>query len=601
MTNRVPSTARKIWFLLSPAERRSAQVLSALLVIGMALETLGIGLVIPAIALIVQPDTFDEFPVVRSAVNVLGEKTPRAVIVAAMIALTGVYLIKNLFLGFQAWYQARFAFSLQAGLSQRLFAAYLRQPYAFHLQNNSAELLRNVAGEVSIFTNNALIPGIVLFGETLVLFGLGFLLVSVEPLGAVMVMGVLGSAGIIFHRLTSSRVGRWGRIREQHEGLRFQHLQQGLSAVKDIKLLGREGEFLEQYRSHNMRSARAMQLFTTFQQLPRLWLELLAVVGLAILVVAMLAQGRDPQSVLPVFGVFAAAAFRLMPSANRILSSIQALRYGLPAIDKLYTQLRLNVPPPQDESTVRTPFSDCLRLDNVSFAYPDAADFVLRDVSLCIRRGESMGFVGASGAGKSTLVDILLGLLRPDSGHVLVDDADIQENLRNWQRQIGYVPQSIFLTDDTLRRNVAFGLADEQIDEGAVWRALRSAQLEEFVKALPQGLEATVGERGVRLSGGQCQRIGIARALYHDPAVLVLDEATSALDNATERSVMQAVSALHGTKTVIVVAHRLSTVEHCERVYRVHAGKLLEERGHTSNKARPDGSSVQAGVSGKSL
>jgi ABC-type multidrug transport system fused ATPase/permease subunit len=256
---------------------------------------------------------------------------------------------------------------------------------------------------------------------------------------------------------------------------------------------------------------------------------------------------------------------------------VQSLRYGLPVINVLHEELNLAIPKVAATRSPVTPFHEGLELSRVTYTYPGAAEPALKNVSLLIQRGESVGFVGASGAGKSTLVDILLGLLTPDTGEMLVDGKDIQLNLRNWQDQIGYVPQSIFLTDDTLRRNVAFGLANEQIDDVAVQRAIRAAQLEEFVTSLPDGQETFVGERGIRLSGGQRQRIGIARALYHDPAVLVLDEATSALDTATEAGVIQAVTALQGTKTVIVVAHRLSTVEHCNRLYRLHEGRLLEE------------------------
>ena len=290
----------------------------------------------------------------------------------------------------------------------------------------------------------------------------------------------------------------------------------------------------------------------------------------------MLVQGRALEAVLPTLGLFAAAAFRLMPSVSRVLSAVQSLRYGLPVIDILIEELKLATPEIAGTYSPATPFHAVLELRHVTYAYPGAAESALKDISLTIRHGESIGFIGTSGAGKSTLVDILLGLLTPDTGEVRMDGSDIQSNLRNWQNQIGYVPQSIFLTDDTLRRNVGFGLANEQIDDAAVQRAIQAAQLEEFVNSLPGGLDTLVGERGIRLSGGQRQRIGIARALYHDPAVLVLDEATSALDTATERDVMQAVRALQGSKTILIVAHRLSTMAHCNWLYRLEQGRVVE-------------------------
>lgn len=321
----------------------------------------------------------------------------------------------------------------------------------------------------------------------------------------------------------------------------------------------------------------------TLQQFPRLWLELLAVSGLTILVISMLAQDRALEAVLPTLGLFAACAFRLMPSINRVLGAVQSLRYGLPVIDVLHEELNLATPKVADTPSLSTTFHDVLELCRITYAYPGAVEPALKDISLAIQRGESVGFIGASGAGKSTLVDILLGLLTPDTGEIRVDGKDIQTNLRNWQDQIGYVSQSIFLTDDTLRRNVAFGLPNEEIDDVAVRHAIRAAQLEEFATSLPDGLQTFVGERGVRLSGGQRQRIGIARALYHDPPVLVLDEATSSLDAETERGVMQAITALQGTKTIIIVAHRLSTVDHCNRLYRLHEGRLVEDETPTAN------------------
>ena len=580
MTNQMlhnSTTIGKIWGLLMPAERRSAVVLLGLMFIGMVLETLGVGLVIPALALLTQRDIASHYPALQPALQALGNPTQQRLVVVGMLVLLGIYLIKALFLAVLVWQQARFAFDVQAQVSQRLFTVYLRQPYTFHLQRNSAQLIGNAITEVNLFTFNGILPGIMLLTESLVLFGLCCLLLVVEPLGALIVASVFVIASWGSHLLTWGHISRWGEARQHHEGLRIQHLQQGLGGVKDVKLLGREAEFLEQYRVHSVQSARAGQLQSTLQQLPRLWLELLAVSGLAILVFSMLAQGRALDAVLPTLGLFAAAAFRLIPSVNRALVAVQSLRFGLPVIDVLHRELKLATPEVVGDAGLITAFRTGLELSQVTYAYPGAAEPVIKTLSLVIKRGESIGFIGASGVGKSTLVDIILGLLTPESGTVKVDGIDVQTSLRGWQDQIGYVPQSIFLTDDTLRRNVAFGLPNEQIDEAAVWRAIHFAQLEQFVNDQPQGLDTLVGERGVRLSGGQRQRIGIARALYHDPPVLVLDEATSALDTATERGVMQAVMALQGSKTIVVVAHRLSTVEHCNRLYRLELGGLSEE------------------------
>ncbi|MGH8249562.1 MAG: ABC transporter ATP-binding protein [Steroidobacteraceae bacterium] len=570
------STVRRMWGLLTPAQHRRALSLLVLMLIGMGLEALGVGAVIPAIALLTQPGYVDRFPVLRSLVAALGNPKQEILVVGGMVTLVGIYLIKTMFLALLAWRQTHFAYAVQTELSHRLFALYLRQPYAFHLQRNSAQLIRNAISEVQHLTGHAMIPAMQLLTEALVLVGLCTLLFVVEPLGALMVVVVLGGSAWGFHRVTRRHILRWGKERIRHDGLRLQHLQQGLGGVKDVKLLGREGEFLGQYRRHNVASARASQLQKTFQQFPRLWLELLAVAGLAALVLAILAQGRALETVLPTMGLFAAAAFRTLPSVNRVLSSMQSLRYGLPVVDILHAELAIEFPaaPASDGNAIQLRRS--LQIDGVDYAYPGSRASALSGLSITVCCGESVGFVGPSGAGKSTLVDILLGLLKPDSGCVRVDGVDIESGMRSWQDQIGYVPQTIYLTDDSLRRNVAFGLPNDQIDDQAIARAIQAAQLDEFVRALPGGLETVVGERGIRLSGGQRQRIGIARALYHDPSVLVLDEATSSLDTTTEREVMESVQALKGSKTIIVVAHRLSTVERCHRLYRLVGGKIIQ-------------------------
>lgn len=574
------TTADKLWNLLTPTEHRRAILLLGLTIVGMILETLGVGLIVPVIAIITQPEYAARFPVLQRIFASFGyAQGVTTIVVVTMIGLAVIFTLKNLFLAFLTWYQTRFAFGIQARLSNSLFGIYMHQPYAFHLQRNSAQLLRNVTGEVDMLRGSALLPGMMLLSDSFVLVGLFALLLYVEPLGSLVVIGILGVVAWAAHMVTRRHVSRWGLFRQQLEGARIQHLQQGLGAAKDVKLLGREREFLKQFQTCTEQSARVGHLQFTLQQLPRMWLEVLAVCGLAALVIVMVTQGRALESVLPTLGLFAAAAFRVLPSANRVFASVQLLRYGLPVIDSLHRELRLAPPPPLvAHAGMVIPFRDRLEFDNVTFSYAGAHKAVLNGVSLCIRRGESVGFIGSSGAGKSTLVDILLGLLDPTGGELRMDGKNIDAQMRNWQDQIGYVPQSIYLTDDTLRRNIAFGLPNAAIDEAAVWRTVRAAQLDEFVQSLPQGLETVVGERGVRLSGGQRQRIGIARALYHDPAVLVLDEATSSLDIATERDVMEAVTALQGDKTVLIVAHRLSTLEHCDRLYRVQEGTVVEER-----------------------
>lgn len=570
------TTPKKLWQLLTSNQRRAAIVLFVLMLIGMVMETLGLGLVIPVLALMTQSDLASKYPSMVPWLNSIGNPSHKHLIIVGMLTLVGVYAFKALFLAFLAWRQAHFAYGLQANLSQRLFEGYLRQPYTFHLQRNSAQLIRNTISQVSSITS-VIQQGILLSTEVLVLLGISAMLLVVEPLGAILVVSALGLAAWGFNQLSRNRILRWGTALQFHEGLRIQHLQEGLGGAKDVKLLGRESDFLTQYQQHNTGSARVSQRQATLQALPRLWLELLAITGLASLVLVIIWQGKPLDTLLPTLGLFAAAAFRLMPSVNRVLGAVQNVRFSLPVIDTLHSELYLLGNTKDQLLGQPLPFKNTLVLDNINFQYPSTAAKALCSISLTVPKGSSIGFIGSSGAGKSTLVDIILGLLTPSSGRVLVDGLDIQTNLRGWQDQIGYVPQSIYLTDDTLRRNVAFGLPNGQIDETAVWCAIRAAQLEQFVNDLPLGLDTVVGERGIRLSGGQRQRIGIARALYHDPSVLVLDEATSSLDSATERGVMDAVRALKGGKTFIIVAHRLSTVEHCDHLFRLDRGIVVEK------------------------
>lgn len=572
------STYKNLTQLLTKRERRQGLVVFVLTVISMALEVMGIGLIVPVIALMTKPNLLDGFPKLQPLLSALGNPDQLHLVIGSMLLLIGFYLVKTLFMTYVVWKQNKFAYGVLADLSHRLFGYYLNQPWRFHLQRNSAQLIQNVTSEVSVFVNNALQPGMMLLTEGLVLLGIAILLFQVQPIGTLIIVVTVLSVSWLFHGVTRRRILNWGEARQYHEGMRTQHLQQGLGGAKDVKLLGREQTFLDEYNTHNALSVRVGQNQKTLMDIPRLWLELLAVIGLGVLMFVMIAKGKSLDTLAPTLGLFAAAAFRIMPSLNRILGAVQNLRYGLPVINSLRKEIQLvekTTKPTQSE--ILLPFKQDISLTNINYRYVNATKNALENINICIPHGTSVGFIGASGAGKSTLVDIILGLLTPDEGHVSVDGFDIQNNLRGWQKQIGYVPQTIFLTDDTLRRNVAFGLPEALIDDVAVQRAIKAAQLEGFIGSLPNGLDTLVGERGVRLSGGQRQRIGIARALYHDPAILVLDEATSSLDSLTEEGVMDAVNALQGDKTLLIVAHRLSTVERCDRLYKMEQGRVVEE------------------------
>jgi ABC-type multidrug transport system fused ATPase/permease subunit len=559
--------------LLTPRQRWHGVLLLIAMVFSALLEAASVGLVVPVVTLMMQGDVDQRYPLIY---ELLGGGTVRSadLVLSGIVLLVVVFLIKALFLGALAYRQASFAFGLQASVSERLFRGYLLQPYLFHLQRNSAQLIRNAINETNQFTFGAILPGMVLMTETLVLVGLVVLLIGFEPVGALSVMLLGGGVGAAFYRLTKNRIRSWGEDRQVHEGLRIQYLQEGLGGAKEVKLLGRESYFLERYALHNAASARTGELQTTLQSIPRLMLEFLAVFSLAAVVLVAQASGRTSAELVPVFGLFSVAAFRLIPLANRILVSVQSLRFSLPVLDILTRELDTCGAPVNQAEEKKLSFQDRLLIQDIFFSYPKATQPTLRGVDVTILKGQTVGVVGESGAGKSTLVNLILGLLAPSSGQFTVDGQAVQAHLRGWQKNIGYVPQHIYLTDDSLRRNIAFGENDDDINEAALIRAVQAARLNEFVGSLPEGLNSQVGEGGIRLSGGQRQRVGIARALYSAPQVLVLDEATSALDHDTEQGVMEAVSALHGAITILIVAHRLSTVAGCDVVYRLRDGLL---------------------------
>jgi len=575
--NRIASSARRLWAILGPSHRRGAIVLFGLSLIGMVMETLGVGLVIPAFSVMTEANPAVSHPMLRPVLEALGMPSRERLVVIGMFVLAGIYVVKAVFLAFLTWRQMHFVYAVLADVSQRLYAGYLRLPYVFHLQRNSAELIRNALNETSLFSQYMLVAALTLLTESLVVVGVSILMLAVEPVGTVLLTGAIGLVAWLFHRYTSRRTAVWGAARQVHEGKRIQHLQQGLGGVKEIKLLGREESFLGEFSEHNRGYAYVSTWNATLFQLPRMVLEPLAVLALAALVLIMLWRGRPMDALVPMLGLFGVSAFRLIPSANRILQSVQNFRYGMPAIDTLFTELQsIEQAGSAPRSAGGLPFEGSIQLDHVTFQYPNTESPTLRDVSLSIAKGASVGFVGPTGGGKSTLVDVILGLLVPRSGTVAVDGTDIHTRLGSWQTQIGYVPQTIFLTDDSLRRNIAFGVPVDEIDDAAVRQAARDAQLEAFIDSLPDGFDTMVGERGVRLSGGQRQRIGVARALYPNPSVLVLDEATSALDIDTEREVMDTVRSLRGSKTIIIIAHRLSTVEHCDRLFRLENGAVVD-------------------------
>ena len=565
------STQRLLWDVLTRRERRSLIGIFLLILVGTVLETFSVGLLIPALSVLTKDDSGFNLPylTLKSSLS----KTELIQLAAAAIFV--VYLSKNIFLGVSTWIQRGFLTKISARLSARMLEIYMRQPYEYHLRQNSSVLIRNTQ-DASMVVAGGIEPSLTVLSDGLIAISLFVVLVVVEPLGTLSAIAIFLSATYLFQRFTNSRLQRWGKQRQQQKGQIIQTIQQSLGAVKDVQVLGREQMFIDVHREQQIVDTDLLRRINMTQALPRLWLEIIAMGSMASLVVIMLWVGNEVDAIVPVVGLFALSAFRVLPSVNKIVNGLQTLKVTRSTIETIHQDLGLEVSQSMIFKDIQFEFS-LLSTSNLNFRYEMTDEDVLKDVNISVQRGEAVGFVGQSGSGKSTLIDILLGLLDPKTGSVSINSRSIGEVKRQWQHIVGYIPQTIFLMDDSLRRNIAIGIADSEIDEVAIQDALKSAQLEDFVASLPEGLDTVVGERGVRLSGGQRQRIGIARALYHRPSVLVLDEATSSLDTETEKGVMQAVQALQGDKTVIIVAHRLSTVEYCDRLYRLDAGRIVDE------------------------
>ena len=565
------STQRLLWDVLTPRERRALIGIFILILVGTVLETFSVGLLIPALSVLTKDDSGFNLPYVTLKSSL--SKTQLIQLAAGAIFI--VYLTKNVFLGVSTWIQRGFLTKISARLSARMLEIYMRQPYSYHLRQNSSVLIRNTQDSAMVVAGG-IEPSLTVLSDGLIAVSLFFVLVVVEPLGTLSAIALFMSATFLFQRFTNRRLQSWGKLRQHQKGKIIQTVQQSLGAVKDVQVLGREQTFIDIHREQQEVDTDLLRRIGMTQALPKLWLEIVAMGSMASLVVIMLWVGKDVNEIVPVIGLFALSAFRVLPSVNKIVNGMQTLRVSRSTIETIHHDLGLSTREKSGRCDSGFQFTS-LSTQNLCFRYDMTEVDVLNDVNIAVQSGEAVGFVGQSGSGKSTLIDILLGLLDPKSGSVLINGSDIGEVRQQWQHIVGYISQSIFLMDDSLRRNIAIGIADKEIDEAAIVEALNSAQLSDFVAALPEGLDTVVGERGVRLSGGQRQRIGIARALYHRPSVLVLDEATSSLDTETEKGVMQAVQALQGDKTVIIVAHRLSTVEYCDRLYRLDAGRIVDE------------------------
>jgi ABC-type bacteriocin/lantibiotic exporter with double-glycine peptidase domain len=530
-----------------------------------------LGLILPVMGLLSNSNNADEM---RNRVPILVNLSETQFVIFVMCALSLTFGMKNLFLLFSSVIQHRFNAVVATRLSQKLLENYFAQPYQFFLTNRSSALMRNI-NNAAVVVTGGLRPLMYLFSDLMIGLGSFAVIIFVEPIGGLIAIAIFGSAGWIFQRFIRQRITKLGASKQRLEGSVMKDVFQGIGAIKDLKLLGREDQFLNQHHLDRREFTNVQSSYAIIQTVPRFGMESLAVFCLSALVSFFAVRGWEDAEALPVLALFAASAFRILPSVNRIISSVQTLQFSRPVIATLHKDLLLSMVERVEQNEQLKEFSE-LKIDRISFSYSGATRKSLSEVSLQVSRGEAVGIVGASGAGKSTLVDVMLGLFKPQEGQILINGKPLVEVRRSWQDTIGYVPQQIFIADDTIRNNVALGIPDDKVEDVRVWQVLESAQLGDVVRALPNGIYTALGEHGSKFSGGQRQRIGIARALYHDPEVLVLDEATSSLDLETEHDVMEAVKSLHGAKTLVIVSHRMSTVDYCDRVYTLGDGQVVK-------------------------
>lgn len=577
------STYRKTLALLTPKEKRRGGLVLGMVIIMAVLETAGVASVMPFLSVLGDPQMVETNPALATVYDTFGFQSVNVFLFALGAAAFGLILFSALFRILTHYAMNRFIEMRRHSISKRLLETYLRQPYEFFLDRHSGDMSKSILSEVDQLVQQVFRPGMQMVAYSIVVVALVVLLLAIDPLIALGVAAVVGGSYAAIFLAVRPLLMRIGLERRQANKERFEAAGEALGGIKDIKLLGREHAYLQRFHGPSYRQASTQASNQTISQVPKFLIEAIGFGGIIILALVLLATyggatGGGLGQVLPMLGLYAFASYRMLPAAQHIYAGLAKLRFGAAAVDGVYEDLhqRERLAEIHKRAPQALHPQGEIALEHITYNYPNADRPALKDIHLNIPVGSSVGVIGTSGAGKTTLVDVLLGLLRPDEGAITVDGEPVtDDNLRAWQQSLGYVPQEIFLTDTTVADNIALGVPREHIDHEQVERCARMAQLHEFItNDMPQDYNTVVGERGVRLSGGQRQRIGIARALYHDPPVLVFDEATSALDNETEAAVMEAIDCLHQEKTIILIAHRLSTVRDCDQVILLGNGQI---------------------------
>ena len=569
----------KAFLVLNREQKKYLLFIFIMALISMLLESLSISIMLPLFSILLNGDIDVGYFSTFFQLTDIKEKN---LIYIGLSVTLAIFLSKNLFLIFNHWCVLKFLERIFKELTNTLFKHYLKQNYIFFLQRNTAELIRNIRSEIQSF-NQYINMYMIFVSETLVSIGIVFVLFYVDFIGTIIVLSSVSSFGLIIFLISKRKISILGESRIIFDGQINKHVYQGLFSAKDVKILDREDDLIDQVSENVSKLSRTNQIFQFLVGLPKFLFEILIVFVFATLVILMISINRDMIDIIQYLGVFAIASFRIVPAAIRIFTAMQQIKYRQPTVNLLAKELSLNVDSfkydnvKAKNSNISKKFNNKINLSNLNFSYPSRKEFSLSGISMTIKKGDFIGIVGQTGSGKTTLINLFTGLLKPMSGKIEVDEYDIFSGLSDWHRKIGYVPQSVYLTDDTIKKNIAFGLRECDIDNNLVKQAVEKANLNELLQNLPNGIETFVGEKGIRISGGQLQRVGIARALYRNPEILVLDEATSSLDFITEKKIMDSIQLLKREKTLIIVTHRLSSVENCDRVFFIDDGKIKKE------------------------
>ncbi len=543
-------------------------------------QALGVASVIPFVSLVMDPTIINENPYLSWAYSFFGFQQVRSFIIAAGLAMLAIIIIGNLISALAIWLKTRFAWRKNHQLSTALLEKYLSLPYSYFLNQNTSDLSKNVLMETKELTKSFMLPILEILIDLTIIFLIFITLILVSPVATITVLVIFALFyGIIYKSGFRRKIKTKGKKRLNENRGRFKAASEALGGIKDIKVLGREKFFINKFAAHSIKFSDLLSWNTLVGKLPRYFIEIMAFGGVVAFILVLLITGRTTGQIIPMVSFFAFAGYRIMPIMNRMAIAFTRLQFNTAVLDKIRGDLltdRGEVKIPAEE-VKNLKFKNSIELKNLSFSYPKAKEYIFKDINLKINKSTAVAIVGPTGTGKTTFVDIILGLLSPTEGELLVDGVSItRENIRSWQRNLGYVPQHIYLSDDSIKNNIAFGLPEEMIDIDRVKKAASISNLDGFIEnELPNGYDTVVGERGIRLSGGQRQRVGIARALYSDPDVLVLDEATSSLDGITEESVMKAMDNVSKLKTLIIIAHRLTTVKKCDVIYLLDKGKIV--------------------------